>query len=122
MPNGPGRRAEGPLPGPATRGTLQVHHHTVDRAENVMIEAKRWTITVTIDEHDGRTRARARLHTRDGERTGVGLARLDPADRDVPEIGDELAAARAVLDLGQQLLSAAAADIGENTRERDVQV
>jgi hypothetical protein len=99
-----------------------VHHHTVDRVENVMIEAKRWTITVTIDEHDGRTRARARLRTRDGERTGVGLARLDPADHDVPEIGDELAAARAVLDLGQQLLSAAAADIGENTRERDVQV
>lgn len=27
--------------------------------------------------------------------TGIGLARLNPADSDVPEIGDELAASRA---------------------------
>jgi len=41
----------------------------------------------------------------------VGLARRKPADRDVPEIGDELAAARPLSELGHHLLSAAAEDI-----------
>jgi hypothetical protein len=77
-----------------------------------MNEAKRWTVVIDIDEHDGRTRAVARLHTRDTDKLiGVGLARLNPADRDVPEIGDELAAARALSELGHHLLSAAAEDI-----------
>lgn len=77
-----------------------------------MNEAKRWTVVIDIDEHDGRTRAVARLHTRDTESlVGVGLARLDPADRDVPEIGDELAAARALSELAHRLLSAAVDDI-----------
>jgi hypothetical protein len=77
-----------------------------------MNEAKRWTVVIDIDEHDGETRAVARLHTRDTDRlVGVGLARLNPADRDVPEIGDELAAARALSELGHHLLSAAADDI-----------
>jgi hypothetical protein len=80
-----------------------------------MIEAKRWSVAINIDEHDGRTRAVARLRTRDGERVGVGSARLNPADHDVPEIGDELAVARALTDLGHRLLIAAAADVGENT-------
>jgi hypothetical protein len=88
-----------------------------------MLETKRWTVSIDIGEHDGHTRARARLRTRDGERlTGVGLARCNPADPDVPEIGDELAAARALLDLGNRLLAAAAADVGANTHERDVRV
>ena len=57
-----------------------------------MYEAKRWTVTIDIDEHDGRTRAVARLQARDTDSlVGVGLARLNPADRNVPEIGDELA-------------------------------
>ena len=85
-----------------------------------MLEAKRWNIVINIDEHEGRTRAVARLQTQDGERVGVGLARLNPADRDVPEIGDELAVARALADLGNRLLVATAADVGENTRQPDV--
>jgi hypothetical protein len=84
-----------------------------------MMQAKRWNVIIDIDEHDGHTRAVAHLHTRDGERlVGIGLARLNPADRDVPEIGDELATARALSELSHHLLCAAAADIGENTRER----
>jgi hypothetical protein len=94
---------------------------SIDR-EDAVNEAKRWNIAINIDEHEGRTRAKARLQTRDGERVGVGTARLNPADHDVPEIGDELAVARALTDLGDQLLAAAAADIGENTHERDVHV
>ena len=77
-----------------------------------MNEAKRWTVVIDIDEQDGRTRAVARLHTRDTHGlVGVGLARLNPADRDVPEIGDELAAARALSELSHHLLSATAEDI-----------
>jgi hypothetical protein len=84
-----------------------------------MIAAKRWTVVVTLDEHDGHTRAVARLRTRDGERVGVGLARCNPADRDVPEIGDELAIARALAGLSNGLFACTAADVGENTGERD---
>ncbi len=31
-----------------------------------MLASKRWTVEVHIDEHEGRTRALARLHHRDG--------------------------------------------------------
>ena len=77
-----------------------------------MNEAKRWTVVIDIGEHEGRTEAIARLHTRDTDNlVGVGRARLNPADRDIPEIGDEIAAARALSELGHRLLSAAADDI-----------
>ena len=77
-----------------------------------MTEAKHWTIDIHIDEHEERTRAKARLHNRDETRlVGVGLARLNPADANVPEIGDELAVARALTDLAHQLLEATVTDI-----------
>jgi hypothetical protein len=77
-----------------------------------MSTAKRWSVEIHIDEHESRTRAEARLHTADRTHlVGTGLARLNPADRDVPEIGDELAASRALSDLAHQLLDAAANDI-----------
>ena len=81
-----------------------------------MDDVKQWTVTIDIDEHDGHTRAVARLHDRDTERlTGVGLARLDPADRDVPDIGDEIAAARALSDLSHRLLQTATEDVEQST-------
>jgi hypothetical protein len=77
-----------------------------------MTEAKRWTVEIHIDEHEDRTRARARLHNRDETGlVGVGLARLNPADTNVPEIGDELAVARALMDLASRLLDATVTDI-----------
>ncbi|MET0764215.1 MAG: DUF1876 domain-containing protein [Blastococcus sp.] len=86
-----------------------------------MDQAKTWTIRIDIGEHDGRTRAVARLHTRDTEgMVGVGFARLNPADRDVPEIGDEIAVSRALSDLSHRLIDAAADDLervlGEHPR------
>ena len=47
----------------------------------------------------------------------VNALRLNPADRDMPEIGDELAVARALSDLGHQLLDAAAGDIEQMTHQ-----
>jgi Domain of unknown function (DUF1876) len=77
-----------------------------------MNETKRWEIVVDIDEHDGRTRAVARLRAGSSDQmVGVGTARLNPHDRDVPQIGDELATARALSELGHHLLHAAAEDI-----------
>lgn len=87
-----------------------------------MIAAKRWTVDIYLTEKSGqdefeggdsvRTLAEARLHTRDDTALrGWGHARKNPKDRDIPEIGDELAAARALSDLAHHLLEVAAGDI-----------
>lgn len=83
-----------------------------------MIASKRWRVDIQIDEHEGTTRALAQLHNLDETGlVGVGLARLNPADRDVPEIGDELAVARALSHLSHQLLDATAGDIEQITHQ-----
>jgi hypothetical protein len=65
-----------------------------------MGETKQWTVMIDVDEHDGRTRAVARLGRGGSEDlVGVGLARCNPDDRDVPEIGAKLATARALSEL-----------------------
>lgn len=66
---------------------------------------KDWTVTVSIDESGGHTRAKARLRWRDQEAVGVGLARLGPADRYYAQIGDELAVARALSDLARRMMA-----------------
>ncbi|MFF0814564.1 DUF1876 domain-containing protein [Rhodococcus sp. NPDC003318] len=83
------------------------------------MDEKKWSVAIEIDEHEGRTRAKARLHA-EGKPglVGVGLARLNPADTDVPAIGDELAAARALADLSHQLIDATAADIESITHRK----
>jgi hypothetical protein len=48
---------------------------------------------------------------------GVGPARLNPVDRDVPDIGDELAVARALSELAHALLEVADGDIEQVTHE-----
>lgn len=84
-----------------------------------MTVTKRWNVEIQIDEHDDdSTRAEARLQTGDDTRLiGVGVAHRNPDDVNVPEIGDELAAARALADLGDKLLSATADDIEDVTHE-----
>ncbi len=78
---------------------------------------KSWQIDVTIDEHEERTRAKTRLRWRGNELVGVGLARLNPADEPVSEIGDELAVARALSDLVNQLFVLTESDIEAHTDE-----
>lgn len=78
---------------------------------------KGWTVDVSIDEHQGHTRAKARLRWRDQESVGVGLAKLDPADRDVADIGDELAVGRALADLARRLMCVTAHDIEAVTNQ-----
>ncbi|MGE5830077.1 MAG: DUF1876 domain-containing protein [Micromonosporaceae bacterium] len=86
-----------------------------------MTVAKRWNVDIFIDEHDEerRTYAEARLHTGDRPQLcGTGWAHRHPRDREVPEIGDELAAARALSELSHRLLSAAVEDIEEVNADR----
>jgi hypothetical protein len=90
---------------------------TAQPTEGIAMDAmKTWTVQVDIDEHEDRTRAVARLVT-GGDRPldGTGLARLNPADRNVPQIGDELAVARALSELSHLLLDAAARDIEQTS-------
>ncbi len=74
-------------------------------------------IDVLIEEHDERTRAKARLSWGAKNLVGVGLARLDPADEPVAKIGDELAIARALADLANQLFALTSTDIQTSTHE-----
>ncbi|MGW0486270.1 DUF1876 domain-containing protein [Nonomuraea sp. NPDC003214] len=69
------------------------------------MEAKQWTVQIYLAEDGDDTHARAVLSTQDGQErmTGTGHARRNPADPSVPEIGDELAASRALTNLADQL-------------------
>jgi hypothetical protein len=82
---------------------------------------RRWQIDIFIDEHEDErlTNAEARLQTNDDTQlAGHGTAHRHPADAEVPEIGDELAVARALSDLSHQLVHAAATDIEQVTHQR----
>jgi hypothetical protein len=74
-------------------------------------EERVWTVEIIFTEDADRTRADA--HLRAGPRLmhGWGRARRNPADPDVPAIGEELAAARALSDLTSQLVHRAAEEI-----------
>jgi hypothetical protein len=77
-----------------------------------------WPVEISLHEDDGQTRAEARL-ARDGVgMIGRGLARRNPGDREVMQVGEEIAAARALSDLAHQLLGDAAGQIEGITHER----
>jgi len=78
----------------------------------------RWPVDLYLSQSEGETHAEARLTTRESEvLRGHGRARCNPADWDVPEIGAEVAAARALSDLAHRLLDTAATDIEAVTHE-----
>jgi hypothetical protein len=84
------------------------------RTEVIAMEAKQWTVQIYITEEGDDTHARAVLSTRDTATvTGRGVARRNPVDRPIPEIGDELAASRALEDLAIRLHDVASDDIVE---------
>ena len=85
-----------------------------------MIHIAEWPVTLRLTEDDDDTVAKASVRTRDNVLTAEGRARRDPHDPSVPEIGDELAAGRALVELGRTLIRAAAKDIGVFENERVV--
>jgi hypothetical protein len=76
------------------------------------VRTRSWKVDLTIVERDGQTTVHATLVGDGPIMSTAGQARLNPADSDVPVIGDELAAARALRRLADALLGSAAADIG----------
>ncbi|HVX42700.1 MAG TPA: DUF1876 domain-containing protein [Mycobacteriales bacterium] len=70
-----------------------------------------WQMHVYLFEDDGHTSARVELRTPTTVLNGSGQARRNPVDPDVPEIGDEIAVGRALVELGNQLLDTAGRDI-----------
>jgi hypothetical protein len=81
-------------------------------AETSHSQVKNWSVDLYLFEQDAATTAHAVLHT--GAATALesrGETHRNPSDRDVPEIGDEVAAARALRHLADRLLGVAADDI-----------
>lgn len=78
------------------------------------MKTKQWSVEIYISEDGTDTLARAVLFSGSEERTlGYGRARRNPIDREVPEIGDELAVGRAIADLADRLLGVASEDIAQ---------
>ncbi|MFI1256404.1 dsRBD fold-containing protein [Streptomyces netropsis] len=74
--------------------------HTVD-----------WKVRLHLFEERGTTKAHATVDTGTTTITGTGVAECAPGDRDIPEIGDEFAAGRALRHLGDQLVHIAEHDV-----------
>lgn len=77
-----------------------------------------WPVEISLREEDRVTRAEARLTMDRSGMVGNGLARRNPDDQEATQIGEEIAAARALSDLAHQLLSYAAGQIEEITHQR----
>jgi hypothetical protein len=78
-----------------------------DRLEASMPELTR-QVQLSFVEDGDRTRADAILELREERFHGFGQAKRAPEDPNVPLVGEELAAARALSDLAHKLLDAAA--------------
>lgn len=78
------------------------------------MSTKHWTVDITIDD-DGAGRTTAQAWLRAGgvapAMHSAGAAERNRFDEDVPEIGDELATGRALVELGRRLLAQADADL-----------
>ena len=84
-----------------------------------MSAVDRWSVELSIREHEGETHADARLvMDDDAHLLGHGRARRHPSDPNVMEIGEKIAVARALSDLAHMILGSAATQIEEVTHER----
>lgn len=68
------------------------------------MKTQEWTVSITLDEDVDTTHAHAVLTRNDGGTIRAeGTAHRNPVDAPVPEIGEELAAARALAHLADSL-------------------
>ena len=78
-----------------------------------------WSVEIEFDEDDTHTRARAMARIRDDVTMSAhGDAYRSPRDSEQPVVGEEIAAARALIDLGTQLLHEAASRIEQVTHQQ----
>ena len=76
----------------------------------------KWHVDIEFSEDDIHTHASARAHlTGDDSIATTGDAYRNPRDPSLPMIGEEIAAARALIALGTELLHAASARIEQGT-------
>ncbi len=79
----------------------------------------RWSMEVFVAEIDGETDAEVRITKIDNRNfSGRGKAKLNPADRNVAMIGEEIAIARALADLSHKLIHSAAIGVETMTHEK----
>ena len=72
-----------------------------------------WRVSIAFTEEGDKTRADAMLELAAQRYHGFGQAKRAPEDPNVPVVGEDLAAARALSDLSHQLVQAAAQRIEE---------
>jgi hypothetical protein len=76
------------------------------------MRVKTWHVEIYLSEEGDSTRARAVLRTGEAHVIeAVGVARRNPSDKPVAEIGDEVAVARALAHLAERLSGVASSDI-----------
>lgn len=78
-----------------------------------MQHVREWPIRLYFFEEDGQTQARVWLKPGATALEAVGEAQCEPTDFDVPEIGDEVAAGRALVALGTRLLRSGEIDVAD---------
>lgn len=67
------------------------------------IATRHWDVRLELREDDDHCEVVAHLDTGDRSLAGVGRSRRNPADPAIPQIGEELATARALYDLAHHL-------------------
>jgi hypothetical protein len=72
---------------------------------------REWRVQIEFTDEERKTRADALLDVGGTHHHGWGQARRNPGDADVPVIGEEVAAARALIRLAHSLLGAAESEI-----------
>ncbi|MFJ8441259.1 dsRBD fold-containing protein [Kitasatospora griseola] len=75
---------------------------------------KQWTLRLDLFEENDTTKVHAVLDTGDNRLESRAVSHRNPHDRQVPEIGDEYAAGRALIELGRRLIGSGRADAAAN--------
>lgn len=84
-----------------------------------MNETRTITLNMQVIEEGSKTTADVTVTTGSGQKLhGHGSARRHPDDPEVPQIGDEIAVARALSELSHKLLDTAAHEIGDRLHRR----
>jgi hypothetical protein len=86
----------------------------IDDTTTGRLRTKSWALRLDLFEEGDTTKVHAVLDTGDNTLESRTISRRNPHDPPLPEVGDEYAAGRALVDLGQQLLRAGRGDAAAN--------
>lgn len=84
-----------------------------------MNQSRTITLDMQVVEAGARTTADIGMTTGNGQALhGRGTARRHPDDAEIPQVGDDIAVARALFELAHKLLDGASHEIGERQHRR----